>query len=58
MRNHWENVAVKRDDAGRIRPVKPKRATKRIDGVVGGIMAQKALMMMPDRKRSVGAFIV
>lgn len=53
LRWNWENVAVKRDDAGRIRPVKPKRAAKRIDGVTGMLMGVKALMMLPDRpKRS------
>jgi phage terminase large subunit-like protein len=38
LRWNWENVAIRSDDAGRIRPVKPKRAVKRIDGVVGMIM--------------------
>jgi hypothetical protein len=35
LRWNVENCTVKQDDAGRIRPVKPKRATRRIDGVVG-----------------------
>jgi len=39
---NWENVAVKTDDAGRIRPVKPKRTSKRVDGAVATIMANKA----------------
>jgi phage terminase large subunit-like protein len=39
---NWENVSVKTDDAGRIRPVKPKRASKRVDGAVATIMANKA----------------
>lgn len=39
LRWNWENVAVRSDDAGRIRPVKPKRHAKRIDGVVAGVMA-------------------
>jgi phage terminase large subunit-like protein len=43
LRWNFENVAVKRDDAGRIRPVKSKQAAKRIDGAVATIMAQKAL---------------
>ncbi len=51
LRWNWENVAVKRDDAGRIRPVKPKRASKRVDGVTAMIMAIKALMMLPDHPR-------
>jgi phage terminase large subunit-like protein len=45
LRWNFENVAVKTDDAGRIRPVKPKNAAKRIDGVVGTIMGTKALEM-------------
>jgi len=45
LRNHWENIAVKTDDAGRIRPVKPKRRSKRIDGAVAMIMADKALSL-------------
>jgi phage terminase large subunit-like protein len=45
MRNHVENVAVKRDDAGRIRPVKPKKASKHIDGCVANLMALKSLML-------------
>ena len=43
-----ENVAVKRDDAGRIRPVKPRRATKRIDGVSATIIALTRLILQPE----------
>lgn len=43
LRWNWENVAVKTDDAGRIRPVKPKKSAKRIDGAVAMVMANKAL---------------
>lgn len=58
LRNHWETVSIKRDDAGRIRPVRPKRRSKHIDGVVGMLMAQKCLMKMPPQKRRfVGAVI-
>lgn len=46
-----ENVAVKTDDAGRIRPVKPKSA-KRIDGIVAGIMALDQLLREPEHKVS------
>jgi phage terminase large subunit-like protein len=42
LRSHWENIAVKTDDAGRIRPVKPRRSTKRIDGAVATIIANAA----------------
>jgi phage terminase large subunit-like protein len=47
MRSHWENATIKTDDAGRIRPVKPKNATKRIDGVVAMIMGEKVLSLQP-----------
>lgn len=44
MRRCVENVAVKRDDAGRIRPVKPKSAAKRIDGVIAALMGLNRVM--------------
>ncbi len=47
LRWNVENVAVKRDDAGRIRPVKPKKQAKRIDGVVATLMALYRLMAAP-----------
>ncbi len=50
LRNHMENVAIKQDDAGRIRPIKPKRRTKRIDGVVGALMAlNRAIVAEPEQ---------
>jgi phage terminase large subunit-like protein len=50
LRNHVENVTVKTDDAGRIRPVKPKKhaGKKRIDGVVASVMGLKRLSVVPD----------
>ncbi len=49
MRWNVENVAVKTDDAGRIRPVKPKRAAKRIDGVVATLMGiSRLLTLVPE----------
>ena len=42
-----ENVAVRQDDAGRIRPVKPRRSNKRIDGVVAAIMGVDQLLREP-----------
>ncbi len=48
MRWNVNCVSVKTDDAGRIRPVKPRSSTKRIDGVVAMIMALGRLMVMPD----------
>ncbi|MDB4914058.1 MAG: Terminase [Gemmatimonadetes bacterium] len=48
LRWNVENCAVKKDDAGRIRPVKPKRASRRIDGVVGSLMGLSRLMVEPD----------
>lgn len=44
LRWNVENVEVKTDDAGRIRPVKPRKQTKRIDGVVAALMALSRLM--------------
>jgi phage terminase large subunit-like protein len=43
LRWNWENAAIKTDDAGRIRPKKPRNRSKRIDGVVATIMGQAAL---------------
>lgn len=45
LRWNVENATVRQDDAGRIRPVKPKRATRRIDGVVASLMGVSRLMM-------------
>ncbi len=45
MRRCVENVAIKRDDAGRIRPVKPKQIAKRIDGMVAALMGISRLMV-------------
>jgi phage terminase large subunit-like protein len=45
LRWNVENCTVKHDDAGRIRPVKPRRATRRIDGVVGTLMGLSRLMV-------------
>lgn len=47
LRWNWSNAAIKTDDAGRIRPVKPKKASKRVDGAVAMIMGDKALSMQP-----------
>lgn len=60
LRSHVEHVTVKRDDAGRIRPVKPKRAgkPKHIDGVVAGLMGLKVLSQLPDAPRSPGIFFL
>ncbi|HKQ02647.1 MAG TPA: terminase TerL endonuclease subunit, partial [Actinomycetes bacterium] len=49
MRSHVENVAVRSDDAGRIRPVKTRRR-KRIDGVVATLMGLgRMLVSVPQR---------
>lgn len=45
LRWNWENAAVKKDDAGRIRPVKPRNASKRVDGAVAMIMGDKAISL-------------
>lgn len=47
----WENVVVKRDDARRIKPVKPTNAAKRVDGAVATIIAVKALAATPPPKQ-------
>jgi phage terminase large subunit-like protein len=52
LRNHIEHMAIKRDDAGRIRPVKPKKASKHIDGGVASIMGLKGLMLMPPKRKT------
>lgn len=51
LRWNVENVAIKRDDAGRIRPVKPKKNTKRIDGVVATLIALSRLIATPDEPK-------
>lgn len=51
LRWNLENVAIKRDDAGRIRPVKPRKATKRIDGIVAILLALTRLMALPLVKK-------
>lgn len=43
MRWCHENLAVKTDDLGRIKPVKPKNPSKRVDGGVAAIMGLKML---------------
>jgi phage terminase large subunit-like protein len=53
MRWNIENVAVKKDDAGRIRPVKPKRSAKKIDGVVATLMGLARLVLQPEATVSV-----
>lgn len=45
LRWNAENVSIKRDDAGRIRPVKPRNAAKRIDGIVASAMAVSRLTL-------------
>jgi phage terminase large subunit-like protein len=52
LRWNWENTSIKTDDAGRIRPVKPKHASKRIDGAVATIMGQKVLSLdqVPEKQ--------
>jgi phage terminase large subunit-like protein len=42
----FENACVKTDEAGRIRPVKPKNRSKRVDGAVATIIGTKALSVM------------
>jgi phage terminase large subunit-like protein len=56
LRWNVENCSVKHDDAGRIRPVKPRRATKRIDGVVGTLMGVSRLMVESSQEWGVVGF--
>lgn len=51
LRWNWQNVAIKTDDAGRIRPIKPRSPSKRIDGAVAMIMADKALSLQGEPAR-------
>lgn len=53
LRWNVENVAVKRDDAGRVRPVKPKRATKKIDGVVATLMGLSRFLAPEEAQPSI-----
>ena len=47
LRWNMENVAVKTDPAGRIRPVKTRRKAKRIDGVVASLMGLSRIIAQP-----------
>jgi phage terminase large subunit-like protein len=58
LRNHIENVAIKDDDAGRIRPVKPRKGGKHIDGVVASLMSAKMLATVPDHKAGPQVFFL
>ena len=53
LREHLMNVAVKRDDAFRIRPVKPRRKSKRIDGIVATLMGIARAIASPPPAASV-----
>jgi phage terminase large subunit-like protein len=50
LRWNWENAAIKTDEGGRIRPVKPKNPSKRIDGAMATIMGQKVLSIQQPVK--------
>ncbi len=52
QRWNWENTSIKTDDAGRIRPVKPRNASKRIDGAVATIIGEKVLSLgqVPEKQ--------
>jgi phage terminase large subunit-like protein len=58
LRNHFGNVAVKMDDARRIRPVKPKQSGKHIDGVVASLMGLKIVSGLPGARAGVGVMVV
>jgi phage terminase large subunit-like protein len=54
LRWNIENVAVRRTDDGRIRPVKGRRPAKRIDGVVATLMGLGRALAAPDDSPFVG----
>jgi len=54
LRWNMENISVKRDDAGRIRPVKPKRQSKRIDGGVAICMGLDSVIREPWAEQALG----
>ena len=58
LRNHVEHVAIKPDDAGRIRPVKPKRSGKHIDGVVASLIALRQMSSVADHEHEPQMFIL
>lgn len=47
LRWNMENVAIKTDPAGRIRPVKSRKRAKRIDGVVAALMGLSRIIVQP-----------
>jgi phage terminase large subunit-like protein len=56
LRWNVENCTVRKDDSGRIRPVKPKKASKRIDGVVATVMGVSRLMVESSQEWGVVGF--
>ena len=50
MRWNVENVEVKQDAGGRIRPVKSRKSVKRIDGVVAALMAVGRLEVQEQKE--------
>ena len=48
LRWNVENAMVKRTDDGLIRPVKPRRQSKRVDGVLASVMALWCAQSMPE----------
>lgn len=48
MKWNMNCVSIKTDDAARIRPVKQRNTTKRVDGAVATVMSLSRLVMMPD----------
>jgi phage terminase large subunit-like protein len=45
LRWNVENALIKTDDARRIRPIKPKKVVKRVDGVIASILGISRLMV-------------
>jgi phage terminase large subunit-like protein len=58
MRWCIENVSVKTDGGGRIRPVKPRQQSRRIDGVVAAVMGLSRLIVARPAERRYQAFVL
>jgi phage terminase large subunit-like protein len=44
------NAAIKRDEAGNIKPIKPEGQRKKVDGVVATVMALGRAILQPHAR--------
>ena len=58
LRWNWENVSIKTDDAGRIRPVKSRNRAKRIDGAVALIIGAAAAAIPREPEKTYQVIVV